>query len=60
MPEADPAQLARRRPAAQEYCCRGISELVGRAPILVVSLWDLHHPLISRTYVADLDRGFLT
>jgi hypothetical protein len=25
---------------------------------LIISVGQLHHPLISRTYVADLDRGF--
>src|SRR5438045_7032131 len=58
IPQADVAHLARHRAPARECgCCRN-SQFIERAPILIICVCQLHHPLISRTYVADLDRGF--
>jgi hypothetical protein len=50
--------LARHRTFARERGRGRDLEFIERAPILIISVGQLHHPLISRTYVADLDRGF--
>jgi hypothetical protein len=58
MPQANIARLARRSARARGCVRCRVAEFIERALILIISVGQLHHPLISRTYVADLDRGF--